>query len=79
MKLTGPTAIMSLMIQKYVEDAPELAVFISFVLGFIVLILGSLNLGFLVQFISIPVTAGFTTAGKPIKVSRESSKLTEEI
>ncbi len=55
---------MSLMIQKYVLDSPEFAVFISFVMGIIVLILGSLNLGFLVQFISIPVTAGFTTAGK---------------
>jgi solute carrier family 26 (sodium-independent sulfate anion transporter), member 11 len=58
----GPTAIMSLMIQKYVADAPEFAVFISFIMGIIVLILATLNLGFLVQFISIPVTAGFTTA-----------------
>lgn len=69
MKLTGPTAIMSLMIQKYVEADPLFAVFISFVMGIIVLILGSLNLGFLVQFISIPVTAGFTTAGKTLTLN----------
>lgn len=59
---------MSLMIQKYVVDAPEFAVFISLVMGVITLILGSLNLGFLIQFISIPVIAGFTTAGKEIYV-----------
>lgn len=68
MKIAGPTAIMSLMIQKYVVDAPEFAVFISFIMGIIVLVLGSLNLGFLVQFISIPVTAGFTTAGESVYI-----------
>lgn len=55
---------MSLMIQKYVAEIPEFAVFIAFVLGIIVLILVALNLAFLTQFISIPVIAGFTTAGK---------------
>ncbi|XP_037043308.1 sodium-independent sulfate anion transporter-like [Bradysia coprophila] len=58
----GPTAIMSLMIQKYVAEIPEFAVFIAFILGIIVLVLVALNLAFLTQFISIPVIAGFTTA-----------------
>ncbi|XP_037046228.1 sodium-independent sulfate anion transporter-like isoform X2 [Bradysia coprophila] len=58
----GPTAIMALMIQKFVADSQDFAVIIAFISGIVILILGSLNLGFLVQFISLPVTAGFTTA-----------------
>lgn len=53
---------MALMVQRYVKMNADFAVFAAFMNGVIVLILGLLNLGFLVQFISIPVTAGFTTA-----------------
>ena len=53
---------MSLMIHRYVMDSQDFAVIIAFLSGIVILILGSLNLGFLVQFISLPVTAGFTTA-----------------
>lgn len=58
----GPTAIMALMIQKYVHDSADFAVLIAFLSGFIIFLLGVLNLGFLVQFISVPVTIGFTSA-----------------
>lgn len=53
---------MALMVQQYVKMNPDFAVFAAFMNGVFVLVLGLLNLGFLVQFISIPVTAGFTTA-----------------
>lgn len=58
----GPTAIMALMVQRYALMSPDMAVLASFASGCVVLALGLLNLGFLVQFISLPVTAGFTTA-----------------
>lgn len=53
---------MALMIQRYVADSQDFSVIISFLSGIMILLLGTLNLGFLVQFISLPVTAGFTTA-----------------
>nr|XP_019556156.2 LOW QUALITY PROTEIN: sodium-independent sulfate anion transporter-like [Aedes albopictus] len=59
----GPTAIMSLMVQIHVANlGPPFAMLSAFLAGCIILILGLLNLGFLVQFISMPVTAGFTSA-----------------
>ncbi|GAB0100397.1 sodium-independent sulfate anion transporter [Sergentomyia squamirostris] len=58
----GPTAIMSLMVAHYVTASPDYAVLSCFLSGVLILLLGILNLGFLVQFISIPVTAGFTSA-----------------
>uniref|UniRef100_A0A1S4GLM3 Uncharacterized protein n=1 Tax=Anopheles gambiae TaxID=7165 RepID=A0A1S4GLM3_ANOGA len=59
----GPTAIMSLMINAHVGNSgPEFAILSAFVTGCVVLLLGILNLGFLVQFISFPVTVGFTSA-----------------
>ncbi|XP_065076353.1 sodium-independent sulfate anion transporter-like [Ochlerotatus camptorhynchus] len=59
----GPTAIMSLMVQIHVANlGPAFAVLSAFLAGCIILVLGLLNLGFLVQFISMPVTAGFTSA-----------------
>lgn len=58
----GPTAIMALMVQRFALLSPDFAVFASFVCGIIIITLGLLNMGSLVQFISMPVTAGFTTA-----------------
>ncbi|XP_068084506.1 sodium-independent sulfate anion transporter isoform X2 [Anabrus simplex] len=59
----GPTAILALMAQKYVENhGADFAVLLTFLSGCIILLLGILNLGFLVDFISMPVTAGFTSA-----------------
>lgn len=51
----GPTAIIALLIQRYVRDNADFAVFIAFINGALIFLFGLLNLGFLVQFISIPV------------------------
>ncbi|KAK6624109.1 hypothetical protein RUM44_010967 [Polyplax serrata] len=59
----GPTAIMALMSQKNVEQYnSDFAVLLCFLTGCITLLFGILHLGFLVSFISVPVTVGFTTA-----------------
>ncbi|XP_031629887.1 sodium-independent sulfate anion transporter-like isoform X2 [Contarinia nasturtii] len=58
----GPTAILSLLIQRYVAENIDFAIFLTLVNGALIFIFGMLNLGFLVQFISVPVTVGFTTA-----------------
>ncbi|XP_039494373.1 sodium-independent sulfate anion transporter [Drosophila santomea] len=58
----GPTAIMALMVQPYVNGNPAYAVLICFMSGCIITIMGLLNLGVLMRFISVPVTTGFTMA-----------------
>lgn len=58
----GPTAIMALLVQRFAALSIEYAVLATFLTGCTVLALGVLNLGFLVRFISEPVTVGFTTA-----------------
>ncbi|XP_068989765.1 sodium-independent sulfate anion transporter isoform X3 [Neodiprion pinetum] len=59
----GPTAIMALMVQssvtKYGADGAVLMCFLS---GCIIFLLGILHMGFLVNFISMPVISGFTNA-----------------
>jgi len=57
----GPTAIMSLLTAQYAPNA-AFAILLSFLTGLIVLLLGLLRLGFVIDFISVPVTAGFTSA-----------------
>ncbi|XP_049821343.1 sodium-independent sulfate anion transporter-like isoform X3 [Aethina tumida] len=59
----GPTAIMALMMQPHVAKmGDDMAVLMTFIAGVIIFVLGLLNLGFLVQFFSYPVIAGFTSA-----------------
>ncbi|XP_033166350.1 sodium-independent sulfate anion transporter [Drosophila mauritiana] len=58
----GPTAIMALMVQPYVDGNPAYAVLICFLSGCIITLMGLLNLGVLMRFISVPVTTGFTMA-----------------
>ncbi|XP_054731285.1 sodium-independent sulfate anion transporter [Anastrepha obliqua] len=58
----GPTAIMALMVQTNVAGSADYAVLLCFLSGIVILLMGILNLGVLVQFISIPVTTGFTMA-----------------
>lgn len=53
---------MSLLVQNYALISPDLAILSAFLSGLIILAMGLFNLGFLVHFISIPVTVGFTTA-----------------
>ncbi|XP_060800386.1 sodium-independent sulfate anion transporter-like [Amyelois transitella] len=59
----GPTAIISTLTGKYVSGySPDFAVLAAFLTGIVQLIMGIFKLGFLVQFISMPVINGFTTA-----------------
>ena len=58
----GPTAIMALMTSMHARHGPEYAVLLSFLSGIIIFLCGILQLGFLIDFISVPVIAGFTSA-----------------
>ncbi|CAH2106039.1 unnamed protein product [Euphydryas editha] len=58
----GPTAVLAALIAKYVAKSPDFAYLASFLSGCFILLLGVLNLGFLLDFISKPVISGFTTA-----------------
>ncbi|XP_076379252.1 sodium-independent sulfate anion transporter isoform X1 [Megalopta genalis] len=59
----GPTAIMALLSQHHVMRLGEdIAVFVCFLSGCIILLMGLLHLGFLVEFVSMPVISGFSNA-----------------
>ena len=64
----GPTAIMSLMTAEYAKGhgaehtPPELAILLAFTTGIVVFLFGLLKFGFLIEFFSVPVIAGFTSA-----------------
>ncbi|GBP83829.1 Sodium-independent sulfate anion transporter [Eumeta japonica] len=60
--IIGPTAILALLVSKYVTYSADFAILVSFLSGSIILLLGLLNLGFLLDFISKPVICGFTAA-----------------
>lgn len=56
--IIGPTAILALLINRYVIESRDYAIFLSFINGVLIFLFGLLNLGFLVQFISVPVRSG---------------------
>ena len=58
----GPTAIMSLMTAEKAGYGADFAVLLTFFTGIIIFMFGALRLGFVIDFISIPVIAGFTSA-----------------
>ncbi|KAK0173739.1 hypothetical protein PV328_006890 [Microctonus aethiopoides] len=59
----GATSLMSLVTIEYTRDMPvDFVVLLTFLAGCVELTMGIMNLGFLVDFISIPVTSGFTSA-----------------
>ena len=66
----GPTAIMSLMTAEYAATGhgsgattpPELATLLAFTTGIVIFLFGILKFGFLIEFFSVPVIAGFTSA-----------------
>ncbi|KAL0893399.1 hypothetical protein ABMA27_014986 [Loxostege sticticalis] len=58
----GPTAILSALLAKHVARSVDFAYLAAFLSGCCVLLLGVLQLGFLLDFISKPVISGFTTA-----------------
>ena len=65
----GPTAIMALLTAQYApkdlvtgHSEPAFVVLLAFLSGLIIISMGLLQLGFVIDFISVPVTAGFTSA-----------------
>ncbi|CAD0254291.1 unnamed protein product [Spodoptera exigua] len=58
----GPTAILAALLAKYVAKSADFAYLAAFLSGCFILLLGILQLGFLLDFISKPVISGFTTA-----------------
>lgn len=73
--ILGPTAIMSLMIQTHISGNPDYAVLTCFLSGCVIFVLGILNLGVLVRFISVPVTTGFTLAASVTIASGQINNL----
>ena len=53
---------MALMTAKISGYGPEYAVLLTFFTGIVILVAGFLRLGFLIDFFSLPVIAGFTSA-----------------
>ncbi|XP_029041225.2 sodium-independent sulfate anion transporter-like [Osmia bicornis bicornis] len=59
----GPSSLMSLLTLEYTRNMPiDFVVLFSFLAGCVELLMGVLRLGFLVDFISMPVTSSFTSA-----------------
>ncbi|XP_012271518.1 sodium-independent sulfate anion transporter [Orussus abietinus] len=59
----GPTSLMALVTAEFTRNMPlEFVVLLGFLAGTVELIMGLLDLGFLVDFISLPVTSGFMSA-----------------
>ncbi|XP_017878927.1 sodium-independent sulfate anion transporter-like [Ceratina calcarata] len=59
----GPSSLMSLLTIEYTRNMPvDFVVLFCFLGGCVELLMGVLRLGFLVDFISMPVTSGFTSA-----------------
>lgn len=58
----GPTAIMSLMVNRFAKGEALHAIALTLYCGIIQCLLGTLRLGFLVRFISLPVISGFVSA-----------------
>ncbi|XP_070172392.1 sodium-independent sulfate anion transporter isoform X1 [Polyergus mexicanus] len=72
----GPTAIMALLVQKHVMKLGEdLAVLMCFLSGAVITIMGMLHLGFLVDFISMPVICGFSNAAAIIIATSQLNTL----
>lgn len=72
----GPTALMALMTyQQIVGRNSDYAILLCFLSGIVQLVMSILHLGVLVDFISIPVTVGFTSATSVIIGSSQFASL----
>ncbi|KAJ0177271.1 hypothetical protein K1T71_007280 [Dendrolimus kikuchii] len=59
----GPTALLALMTYQQIQGRnTDYAVLLCFLSGVVQLVMGILHLGVLIDFISVPVTVGFTSA-----------------
>lgn len=73
----GPTSLMALLVFSYTEGYPvEYIILLCFLCGVVQLLMGILKLGFLVDFISAPVTSGFTSATSVMIVLTQFKGLT---
>ncbi|XP_068914147.1 sodium-independent sulfate anion transporter-like isoform X6 [Tenebrio molitor] len=60
----GPGSLLSLMLQPHVTKlGPDAAVLMTFLSGIIIFTLGVIRLGFVVEFLSYPIIAGFICGG----------------
>ncbi|KAJ6637083.1 Sodium-independent sulfate anion transporter [Pseudolycoriella hygida] len=72
----GPTSLMSLLTLQYTLDKPpQYAIVLTFLAGCIELLMGVLKLGFVVDFISVPVTNAFTSATSVIIIGAQLKNL----
>ncbi|XP_043280245.1 sodium-independent sulfate anion transporter [Venturia canescens] len=68
----GPTALMAIMTHEYVQGrSPDFAILLAFLSGCLQLVMACLHLDVLIDFISIPVTVGFTSATSVIIVASQ--------
>lgn len=68
----GPTSLMSLLTLQYTMDKPvEIVILLTFLVGIVELFMGIFKLGFVVDFISIPVTSAFTSATSLIIIASQ--------
>lgn len=58
----GPTAIAALLVYQTARGSLEKTILLTFLTGIIEVLMGLLQLGFLIDFVSGPVSAGFTSA-----------------
>nr|BAN21061.1 sulphate transporter [Riptortus pedestris] len=72
----GPTSLMALLTYEYTHHlSSDFVILLCFLCGVVELIMGALNLGFLVELISAPVVSGFTTATSLIIVVSQMKSL----
>ncbi|EEB12741.1 High affinity sulfate transporter, putative [Pediculus humanus corporis] len=68
----GPTAVVSLLTYSYTKNMnSDFAVLLCFLAGVVEFVSGLLHLGSLVEFVSVPVTAGFSSAAALIIASSQ--------
>ena len=71
----GPTAIMSILTAEYAVLGIEYAILLAFICGVMISLFGILRLGFVIDFISVPVIGGFTSAASITIASKQLTKL----
>uniref|UniRef100_A0A182KH79 SLC26A/SulP transporter domain-containing protein n=1 Tax=Anopheles christyi TaxID=43041 RepID=A0A182KH79_9DIPT len=72
----GPTSLMSLLTLEYTAGRPvQYVIVLAFTSGLVELAMGAFRLGFLVCFISVPVTSAFTSATALIIIGAQLANL----
>lgn len=72
----GPTSLMALLTLQYTMGKPvEIVILLTFLVGIVEFCMGLFKLGFVVDFISIPVTSAFTSATSLIIIASQLKSL----